>query len=121
MLGTNDHKQRFSLTGFDIAGGAKRLVEVMRGSPYVKRILWICPPPPLERGCLAEMFQGAEERGKTVAGHMKTMAAECGVSFLDAGEIIAVDPRDGVHLNEATHAALGRAVAEKVRKMLRDG
>lgn len=118
MLGTNDHKQRFSLTGFDIARGAKRLIEVMQASGHVKRILWICPPPPLERGCLAEMFQGAEDRGGTVAGHMKAMAAELGVDFLDAGTIIAVDPLDGVHLNEAAHAALGAAVAARLRDMM---
>ncbi len=119
MLGTNDHKERFSLTGYDIARGARRLIEVMQASAYVKRILWICPPPPLERGCLAEMFQGAEARGRSVAGHMQTMAAECGVEFLDAGAIIAVDPLDGVHLNESAHAALGSAVAARLKEMLK--
>jgi lysophospholipase L1-like esterase len=118
MLGTNDHKQRFSLTGYDIARGARRLIEVMQASGHVRQILWICPPPPLERGCLAEMFQGAEARGKTVAGHMRAMAAECGVELLDGGQIVAVDPLDGVHLNAAAHAILGQAIAEKLRVML---
>ncbi len=118
MLGTNDHKQRFSLTGYDIACGARRLIEVMQGSGHVRHILWICPPRPLERGCLAEMFQGAEARGTSVAANMRTMAEECGVDFLDAGEIIAVDPLDGVHLNEAAHAALGAAIAAKVVRVL---
>ncbi|HPE26395.1 GDSL-type esterase/lipase family protein [Albidovulum sp.] len=118
MLGTNDHKQRFSLTGFDIARGARRLVEALQASGHVRRILWVCPPPPLERGVLAEMFQGAEARGATVAGHMRAMAAECGTDFLDAGAVAAVDPLDGVHLNEAAHAALGAAIAAKIAKML---
>jgi len=121
MLGTNDHKQRFALTGFDIARGARRLVEVMQASGHIRQILWICPPPPLERGCLAEMFAGAEARGKGVAAHMRSMAAECGVAFLDAGDLIAVDPLDGVHLNEAAHAALGHAVALRLRAMLGTG
>jgi lysophospholipase L1-like esterase len=121
MLGTNDHKQRFCLTGFDIARGARRLVEVMQVSGHVRRILWLCPPPPRERGCLAEMFEGAEARGATVARHMEEMAAECGADFLDAGQLIAVDPLDGVHLNEAAHATLGQAVAERVRAMLGAG
>lgn len=118
MLGTNDHKQRFGLTGFDIARGVRRLAEVMRASGHVKRILWICPPPPLERGCLAEMFQGAEARGQTVARWSQDFASECAAEFLDAGRIIAVDPLDGVHLNAAAHATLGAAVAEKLRMML---
>lgn len=118
MLGTNDHKNRFALNGFDIASGAGKLVEVMQASGRVKRILWICPPPPLERGCLAEMFQGAEARGVTVPGNMAKMAASLGVDFLDAGAIIAVDPLDGVHLNEAAHATLGAAVADRARTIL---
>lgn len=121
MLGTNDHKGRFALNGFDIASGAKRLVQVMQASGHVKRILWICPPPPLERGCLAGMFHGAEGRSGTVAGYMMTMAAELGADFLDAGTIIAVDPLDGVHLNEAAHATLGKAVAERVKTILAQG
>lgn len=118
MLGTNDHKQRFGLTGFDIARGARRLVEVMQASGHVRRILWLCPPPPLERGCLAEMFQGAEARGRSVAGHMRAMASVCGVDFLDAGQIVAVDPLDGVHLDQTAHATLGQAVAQRVQAML---
>ena len=108
----------FKLTGFDIARGARRLVEALQASGHVRRILWVCPPPPLERGVLAEMFQGAEARGATVAGHMRAMAAECGTDFLDAGAVAAVDPLDGVHLNEAAHAALGAAIAAKIAKML---
>lgn len=118
MLGTNDHKNRFALNGFDIASGAKRLVGEMLASGYVRQVLWIAPPPPRERGCLAEMFEGAEARGQTVAAHMRAMAAECGVAFLDAGAAIEVDPRDGVHLSEAAHAALGRAVAARLGEML---
>jgi len=121
MLGTNDHKQRFSLTGFDIARGAGRLVEVMLASGYVRQVLWICPPPPLERGCLAEMFQGAEERGRSVARWSAAFAAEVGAGFLDAGAIVAVDPLDGVHLSAAAHAALGAAVAQQVGRMLAEG
>lgn len=121
MLGTNDHKSRFSLTGFDIARGVRRLVEVARASGHVRRVLWICPPPPLERGCLAEMFRGAEERSHSVARWSAVCAAEVGAEFLDAGAIVAVDPLDGVHLNAAAHATLGAAVTEKVRKMLAEG
>jgi lysophospholipase L1-like esterase len=34
-----------------------------------------------------------------------------GVGFLDAGEVLKVSPVDGVHYDEAGHAALGQAVA----------
>jgi len=35
-----------------------------------------------------------------------------------AGEIVEVDPADGVHLDATGHAALGRAVAGAVRRLL---
>lgn len=117
MLGTNDLKQRFSLTGFDIARSAGRLVEVMLASGHVRQVLWVCPPPVVETGCLAEMFQGAEARGRSVADWSRQFAAELGVSFLNAGALIAVDPLDGVHLNAAAHGILGEAIAAQVRAL----
>jgi lysophospholipase L1-like esterase len=120
MLGTNDLKQRFSLTGYDVARGAHRLAEAMQASGYVRRILWVCPPPVIETGCLAEMFTGAEARGATIALWSATLAGELGVGFLDAGTLIAVDPLDGVHLNPTAHEALGRAIAGKVRELCQD-
>ena len=36
------------------------------------------------------------------------------LSFLDVGPVIASSPIDGVHFDAATHAALGRAVADAV-------
>jgi len=118
MLGTNDHKQRFSLTGFDIAKGAARLVEVMQASGLVRQILWVCPPPPLERGCLAEMFEGAEARGRVVAARSAEFAAALGVGFLDAAEVAQADPLDGVHLSAEAQRALGSRIAVQARAML---
>lgn len=118
MLGTNDHKQRFGLTGYDIARGTRRVAAAMLASGHVGRVLWICPTPPRECGELAEMFRGCEDRGKTVARWSEAFAEELGADFLDAGALVAVDPADGVHLNETAHASLGQAVARKVRQML---
>ena len=39
------------------------------------------------------------------------------VYFLNAGEIAEVSKRDCIHFTEEGHAALGKAVAEKVREL----
>lgn len=64
MLGTNDHKQRFSLTGFDIARGARRLVEALQASGHVRRILWVCPPPPWNAACWQRCFRVPRRGGQ---------------------------------------------------------
>lgn len=114
-LGTNDTKQRFDLGPQDIALGVARLVREARQTGFVARALVICPPPVREKGDLAEMFRGAEARFEGLPAQMRRFAAVEGADFLDAGEVIAVDPLDGVHWNADAHEALGRAVAGKVR------
>ncbi len=41
--------------------------------------------------------------------------------FFDAGSVAQVSPLDGVHLDEAAHAALGAALADAVRAELARG
>lgn len=110
-LGTNDLKQRFSLTTLDVALGAGRLLRCARQVVPGARLLLIAPPPVRETGCLAEIFTGAEARSAGLAAAMAQVAAEEGAAFLDAGAHIAVDPLDGVHYDAAAHRNLGAAVA----------
>ncbi len=124
MLGTNDLKKRFSLPPSDIAIGAGKLVEIARTSGAGIRgrapeILLICPPPvaPIVHPRFIEMFEGAEEKSKLLAPYYKTVAAERGVHFLDAGQFIASSPIDSIHLEADAHDRLGLAVADKVRQI----
>ena len=48
----------------------------------------------------------------------RALAANYGAAFLDAGEVIAVSPVDGVHFDAAAHAALADAVAGALRQMV---
>ena len=115
MLGTNDLKSRFSATAFEIAEGAGRLAEAAMASGVVSDVLLIAPPAVKERGCLADMFAGAEPRGRDVAPHMQATAERFGCRFFDAGQVIETDPLDGVHFGVEAHDVLGRAVADAVR------
>lgn len=123
MLGTNDCKARFGLRGWDIAQGASKLAQMVRVSDAGPRggapdVMLVAPVPVEERGLLAEAFQGGRARARAIAPALEAEAQRLGLGFLDAGRHAAVDPVDGVHLTREGHAALGRAVAEAVRRRL---
>ncbi len=111
MLGTNDHKARFSVGAQDIAFGAGKLVDLALATGFVEDVLLISPPRVLERGSLAEMFKGAEAKSANLAKHMLAVAKARGVGFWDAAERIESDPIDGVHFSKASHVTLGQELA----------
>ena len=117
-LGTNDQKARFGLGAQDVALGVMRLAREAMALGVVGQILVVAPPPLRERGDFAEMFAGAEARCAGLAGHMARFSESEGVAFLDAGEVISVDPLDGIHWAAETHAALGPVVADRLRGMV---
>lgn len=122
MLGTNDLKQRFGLPPGDIGRSMALLVQTVlqstagpaNGRP---RILVVAPMPVEEVGCLAEMFTGGAAKSRGVAEAYAGVAALHGTDFLDAGSVIAVSPLDGIHFDAAAHAALGAAIATKIKEM----
>lgn len=122
MLGTNDTKARFQVPPVEIAVSIEKLVLAIRqsfcgpeaGAPAV---LVVCPPPVLEAGCLAEIFEGGAARSARLAGFLEPIARRQGAAFLDAGKVMVSSPLDGVHFDAAEHGKLGRAVAGAVRAM----
>jgi lysophospholipase L1-like esterase len=123
MLGTNDLKHRFQVPPVEIGESVGLLVHLIRHS-YTgpdgaqPAILLVAPPPVLEAGCLAEIFEGGAAKSQRLAAAYAGIAARHGCGFLDAGALIASSPLDGVHFDAATHAALGRAVAGALRGLL---
>ena len=121
MLGTNDLKGRFSVNPTDIALSLERLIGVIRafacgpngGNPG---ILLVAPPPIIEVGCLAEMFEGGAAKSSGLAASIAAAAARANVAFLDAGAHIAVSPIDGIHYDQAAHTTLAQAMAHAVTK-----
>ena len=122
MLGTNDVKTRFGATPAQVMAGMASLLDLAI-SPEMQdrhggfRVLLICPPPVLETGVLAVDFWGAAAKSQALPPLYAALAASRGVGFLDAGQVIAVSPVDGVHFDAPAHLALGAAVAEAVRAL----
>ena len=120
MLGTNDVKTRFGATAEQVMAGMAGLLDLATSAEMQDRqggfrVLLICPPPVVETGVLAADFWGAAAKSQALPPLYAALAASRGVGFLDAGQVIAVSPVDGVHFEAAAHLALGAAVAEAVR------
>lgn len=116
-LGTNDCKHRFGLLAQDIALGVDRLTREAAALGIVNKTLIVCPPPVREMGKFADVMAGAERRTADLAHHMAAVATANGAAFFDAGQVIAVDPSDGIHWSVESHAKLGAAMAEQVRAL----
>ncbi|NEX46231.1 SGNH/GDSL hydrolase family protein [Pseudotabrizicola algicola] len=122
MLGTNDVKARFSATPEAVTAGVAGLVDIalsleMQARHGGFKLLLICPPPVVEVGPIAGEFLGAAARSEGLAERYRALARTRDIGFLDAGEVIAVSPQDGIHFEPEAHAALGLAVAEAIRQL----
>ncbi len=123
MLGTNDLKERFSVSAYDIAAGAGVLVDLTLrsgagpngGSPQV---LLMAPPVVARLTDYAEMFREAEAKSNKFSEHYRRVAKQRGCHFLDTSQIIVSSDLDGIHLEVGEHHKLGLAVAARVRELL---
>jgi lysophospholipase L1-like esterase len=119
MLGTNDLKCKFSATAYDIARGAATLVDLIQRSrtgpgDSSPDVLLIAPPPLARLTDLAEMFEGGAAKALKLARYYQGVAAEFGCTFLDAASVAQSSDIDGIHLDPAAHAALGKAAARSL-------
>jgi lysophospholipase L1-like esterase len=118
MLGTNDLKRRFSLSAQDIAAGAEKLVRIIRASEAgpqgsAPQVLLVCPASVRNLPVMTEMFGvDAEERSRRMPAFYTEAAQRCGCTFFDASTVASVCDADGIHLTQASHAALGKRLAE---------
>lgn len=125
MLGTNDLKACHHLPAPDIANGVGVLVQLILRSTAgpgarAPKVLVICPAAIGNLDSmpdLATRFAGARERSLDLPRLYAAMSALHGVEFLNAQEMTSVSPMDGLHFTAQDHAALGRAVADKLRLM----
>ncbi len=125
MLGTNDLKAIYRVGAPEIACGAGSLVDLALQSGAgpdggAPTILLVAPPPLGTLTTISEMwgFGAAREAAGRLSTLYREAAARAGVGFLDAAALVRTDPADGIHLDPAGHATLGRAIAAAVRDLL---
>ncbi|WP_435257480.1 SGNH/GDSL hydrolase family protein [Thioclava sp. FR2] len=122
MLGTNDVKARFASTPDMVLAGVAGLVDVAQSLEMQQRhggfkILLICPPPVEEVGPIMGEFYGAAARSRGLPSLYRAFAKARGIGFLDAGDVIAVSPVDGIHYEAEAHGKLGVAVADAITRL----
>jgi lysophospholipase L1-like esterase len=123
MLGTNDLKNRFSVSAYDIAAGISVLlerIETSKSAASGKRpeILLVCPPPVVRLSEFADAFIGAEKKSQEFKKHYSRTAAEHQCAFINAGDFITSSSIDGIHLEKSEHRKLGAVLADKVKEIL---
>jgi lysophospholipase L1-like esterase len=122
FLGTNDMSDRYSLSATDVATAAGRLVGVVRASAAgVDGVpplpLLVCPPPVGDAEWL-EGWQGVPAKSAVLAERFRVEAEERGCELLDLGAVTRYSDLDGIHLEADAHAAVARAVEERLRALL---
>ena len=122
-LGVNDLKKRFSVSPFDVAASAGKLVEIVQRSTTgpadaAPEVLLLCPAKVGKLTEFAEMFEGAPEKSERLAGHFERIAGELGVPWLDVGSVSMTSDLDGIHFESAAHRKIGEAVAAKAKEIL---
>jgi lysophospholipase L1-like esterase len=124
MLGTNDLKVEFNLNVEDIAQGAKTLCEMVLNSEYltdnIPQILLISPThigsttiPDQE-----EFFDKARGKSLQFTEHYEKVAAELGIHFLDAANIVEPSRMDGVHWDADQHVKFGEFLSGLIQKII---
>ena len=127
MLGTND--LRFT-DAWGAAEGAAALVKKVRlynhmeesthifpGKPRILLIAPILAHADLDNRDVIGRWRSYPQKSRGFAAAYAAVAAELGVDFLNAAAYADPSAVDGIHMEASGHAALGEAVARKVREM----
>ncbi len=131
MLGTNDLRQVFGVTEETLGDGISRLVDIIQANPQVgdgavaPKILLISPvavakPEGRDDFYVARGSERAERLSALFPKAYAAVAARKGCDFMNAQDYAKPDVADGLHMDAASHIALGNAVARRVRALLSD-
>jgi lysophospholipase L1-like esterase len=124
LLGTNDLKMRFSVSAYDIATSSGVLVNMIQKSATGPRnappqVLLMSPPVVGTLSDYAEMFQDAQAKSRKFAKYYGQVADLFHCHFMDTAQIVTSSERDGIHWEATEHRKLGKAVAARVREILK--
>lgn len=125
MLGTNDLKNVFGVSPGEIAMGVKVLAQMILSSDAGNaarppKLLLLCPPVIGDQQHLPDVaakFPNGQSDSRKLPRHYEALAAALGCGYLNTQTLIEPGS-DGIHLDAAAHATLGKAVAAAVKAIL---
>ncbi|MED1468938.1 SGNH/GDSL hydrolase family protein [Bacillus salipaludis] len=127
MLGTNDTKERFNLTSFNIAQGIARLALKAKSTPAglngaPPKVLVMAPPPIgkeyLDTEVGKSMGKNCDRKSAELPSHLKELLQLQGTEFLDLSGHVPMNTIDYMHLDEEGHQLLAKLVLQKIKNML---
>jgi lysophospholipase L1-like esterase len=120
MLGTNDYKVVYNATAFTSARGILTLIQQIKGyyvlADRCPEIL-IVTTPAITSIAEPAFWGDAWRRCEGHADYLAQVAERTGCFHFDSNTVTSV-AGDGIHLDEAGHLALGKALAKEVRQIL---
>lgn len=127
LLGTNDLQSRYSASAWEIAQGAGALLDLATQSGCgpdgrAPQPVLIAPPPTRVAGLGAltdDLFKEADAKSVHFDTAFAAVAAERGIAYLNAGDVIESSPLDGVHWSSESHRILGQEIAAVVESLTR--
>ena len=127
MLGTNDTKERFQLTSYNIAQGIARLAHKAKNTPAgahgtYPKVLVIAPPPIhkkyKETEVAKSMGRECDLKSEWISKHLRPLLENQGIDFLDTKGIVGMNQVDFMHLDEEGHKLLSKLVFNKIKSIL---
>jgi len=127
MLGTNDAKERYSLTPNNISAGITRLASKVKGTMTGRDgndpLILVVAPPAIGRGynetpALLSMGREFDTKTREMIPYLKEMAELNGLAFLNTDETVPMNNIDYMHLNPAGHAKMASVMEEKILELL---
>lgn len=123
MLGTNDTKQRFNLTSYNIAQAITRLAHkaenTLAGVNNTKAKVLVVIPPPIKPGYInsdigPSMGVGCDLKSKDLSKNLRGLLKLQGTDFLDSQDYVEMNNIDFMHLDQKNHKKLAELIYEKL-------
>ncbi|MNP29325.1 hypothetical protein D3C76_1223440 [compost metagenome] len=127
MLGTNDTKDRFGLTSYNIAQGIVRLANKAKNSPSgiggkSPEVIVIAPPPIgdeyINTSIGKPMGIHCSEKSKEVPGILAALLEETDIHFIDSKDHVSMNEIDYMHLDPEGHRRMADLVKQHIKRIL---
>lgn len=128
MLGTNDTKERFNYTSFNIAQGIARLANKAKSTAVgfeggFPQVLVIAPPPIgssyIDTAVGKSMGTGCDIKSAQLSDHLEGLLEIQHTNFFDTKGLVEMNNIDYMHLDEEAHELLAQLVFNKIKSILR--
>lgn len=127
MLGTNDTKDRFGMTSYNIAQGIVRLALKARTSASgmegkAPEVLVIAPPPIGEKYINSPigkaMGKHCSEKSMELSEHLETLLKRTDIHFVDSKDHVVMNEIDYMHLDAKGHRLMAELIVSHITRIL---